>query len=132
MKKIGILHTQLSRVIASMAHGDMLVIGDAGLPVPPGVEMVDLALKEGVPGFIETLEAVLGELQVESAVIDLEQEEVSPQMYQEFTSMWPQDIPVRKVPHPEFKEMTKTAKAVVRTGEFTPYTNIILIAGVLF
>ena len=81
MKKIGILHVQLSRVIASMAHGEMLVIGDAGLPVPPGVEMVDLALKEGVPGFLETLEAVLGELHVEEAVIDTEQAEVSPQMF---------------------------------------------------
>ncbi|NMB00051.1 MAG: D-ribose pyranase [Firmicutes bacterium] len=132
MKKIGILHAQLSRIIASMAHGEMLVIGDAGLPVPPGVEMVDLALKEGVPGFLETVEAVLGELHVENAIIDTEQAEVSPQMYQEFTAMWPADIPVRTVPHAEFQELAKEAKAVVRTGEFTPYSNIILIAGVLF
>lgn len=132
MKKIGILHVQLSRVIASMAHGEMLVIGDAGLPVPPGVEMVDLALKEGVPGFLETLEAVLGELHVEEAVIDTEQAEVSPQMFKEFTAMWPQEIPVSTVPHGEFQEMAKRAKAVVRTGEFTPYSNIILRGGVLF
>lgn len=132
MKKIGVLHTQLSRVIASMAHGEMLVIGDAGLPVPPGVEMVDLALKEGVPTFLETVEAVLTELHVESAIIDTEQETVSPHMNQAFKAMWPTDIPVRTVPHAEFQEMAKKAKAVVRTGEFTPYSNIILIAGVLF
>lgn len=132
MKKIGILHAELSRIIASMAHGEMLVIGDAGLPIPKGVEGVDLALKEGVPGFIETVEAVLGELHVEEAIIDTEQAEVSPEMHQQFTAMWPEEIPLRTIPHSEFQELAKGAKAVVRTGEFTPYSNIILIAGVLF
>lgn len=132
MKKTGVLHAQLSRIIAAMAHGDMLVIGDAGLPVPPGVEFVDLALKEGVPGFLETVETVLTELHVEEAIIDTEQAEVSPQMYKDFTAMWPHEIPLRTVPHSEFQELAKGAKAVVRTGEFTPYSNIILVAGVLF
>lgn len=132
MKKIGILHAQLSRIIASMGHEDLLVIGDAGLPVPPGVETVDLALVEGVPGFLETVEAVLQELKVQEAVIDEEQAQVSPQMYEQFTAMWPKDIPVRAVPHSELQEMAKSARAVVRTGEFTPYSNIVLIAGVLF
>lgn len=132
MKKIGILNSQLSRIIASMGHGDMLVIGDAGLPVPPGVETVDLALVQGIPGFLQTLEAVLRELQVQEAIIGQEMAEVSPGMYERFTAMWPKDVPVRAVPHSEFKDITKSAKAVVRTGEFTPYSNIILVAGVLF
>ncbi|NLL48737.1 MAG: D-ribose pyranase [Firmicutes bacterium] len=132
MKKIGVLHAQLSRIIATMAHGEMLIIGDAGLPVPPGVEFVDLALKNGVPSFLETLETVLEELHVEKAIIDTEQAEVSPQMHQAFSAMWPKDIPLHAVPHAEFQEIIKGAKAVVRTGEFTPYSNIILVAGVLF
>lgn len=132
MKKNGILHAQLSRIIASMGHGEMIAIGDAGLPVPRGVEVVDLALREGVPGFLETLEVVLQELKVEQGIIATEQEEVSPQIYGAVRGMWPQDVPVLKVPHLEFKEMTKQAKAVIRTGEFTPYSNIILVAGVLF
>ena len=132
LKKTGVLHAQLSHLIATMAHGEMLVIGDAGLPVPAGVEFVDLALKKGVPGFLETLATVLEELHVENAIIDTEQAEVSPQMYKEFTSMWPKDIPVRSIPHSEFQNIAKNAKAVVRTGEFTPYSNIILVSGVLF
>lgn len=132
MKKTGVLHAQLSYLIATMAHGEMLVIGDAGLPVPDGVEFVDLALKNGVPSFLETLATVLEELHVEKAIIDTEQAEVSPQKYKEFTAMWPEDIPVRSIPHSEFQNMVKDAKAVVRTGEFTPYSNIILVSGVLF
>lgn len=132
MKKIGVLHVQLSRVIASMGHGDLLVIGDAGLPVPSGVEMVDLALVPGVPGFLETLRAVLLELHVEAGMIAEELPRVSPGMYERFQDAWPAAIPVQSVPHSELKEMTRRARAVVRTGEFTPYSNIVLIAGVVF
>ena len=64
MKKIGILNKDISEVIASMGHMDMLVVCDAGLPIPAGVRRIDLALKEGLPGFIETVETVYKELQV--------------------------------------------------------------------
>lgn len=132
MKKTGLLHAELSRVIASMGHGDILVIGDAGLPVPPGVPVIDLALREGVPGFLETLEVVLSELQVERAVIDEEMASVSPAMSQAFRQAWPDDIALHSVPHAELQQTAKGAKALVRTGECTPYSNILLVAGVIF
>ena len=44
MKRTGLLNIELSQVIAGMGHGDVLVIGDAGLPVPKGVRRIDLAL----------------------------------------------------------------------------------------
>ena len=66
MKKTPLLNVALSRLIASLGHGDMVVIGDAGLPVPPGVELIDLALTHGVPDFVSTLKVVLSEMQVES------------------------------------------------------------------
>ncbi|QTL98684.1 hypothetical protein GM661_12275 [Iocasia frigidifontis] len=37
-----------------------------------------------------------------------------------------------KVSYQDFKEMTKEAKAVVRSGETTAYANIILSSGVNF
>ena len=132
MKKTGLLHAELSRLIASMGHHDMLVIGDAGLPVPPGVPVIDLALCQGVPGFLETLAVVLTELQVEEALIDSEMATVSPAMSASFHQAWPADVPVRAVPHATLQETARRARAVVRTGEFTPYSNIVLIAGVVF
>lgn len=69
MKKTALLNVALSRLIASLGHGDMVVIGDAGLPVPPGVELIDLALTHGVPDFVSTLKVVLSEMQVESHVL---------------------------------------------------------------
>ena len=53
MLKSGIFHPQLNRVLSELRHKDMLVIGDAGLPIPKGVERVDLGWKAGSPGYLE-------------------------------------------------------------------------------
>jgi D-ribose pyranase len=132
MKKSGILHAELSRVVAGMGHHDLLVIGDAGLPVPNGVPVIDLALREGVPGFLETLHTVLTELHVEEAVIDAEMATVSPALAAAFRAAWPSGVALREVPHADLQRLARGAKAVVRTGEFTPYANVVLVAGVLF
>lgn len=132
MKKSGILHSELSYEIAKSGHLDKFVIGDAGLPVPEGVKCIDLALKEGLPSFMETLETVLTELEVEEAIIDTEMAEVSPHKKEELSEIIGDKFPVRDIPHAELQEMVKDAKVVIRTGEFTSYCNIILIAGVLF
>ena len=131
MKKLGVLNKEISEVIAGMGHYDMLVIGDAGLPIPQGVKRIDLALTKGVPEFLQTLRTVLEELQVERAVIASEMENISPDLYQAVEKMMV-DTPIRTVSHEEFKNMTQRAVAVIRTGEFTPYANIILESGVVF
>lgn len=132
MKKTGLLHAELSRVIAGMGHRDLLVIGDAGLPIPRGVSVVDLALRPGVPTFLETLGTVLGELHVEEAVIDTELASVSPSMHADFLRLWPEEIVLRDVPHADFQRLAQGAKAIVRTGECTAYSNVALYAGVIF
>jgi D-ribose pyranase len=132
MKKIGILHNELAQEIAKSGHLDKFVIGDAGLPVPEGVKCIDLALVEGQPSFLVTLKAILRELKVESAIIDTEMEEVSPHIKTELQSVINNEFPIEDIPHAQLQELVKEAKVVIRTGEFTPYCNIILIAGVLF
>ena len=72
MKKIGLLNQPLSAVIAGLGHTDTLVIADAGLPIPTTTQRIDLALVNGVPTFLETLQAVLVEMQVERAIIATE------------------------------------------------------------
>jgi D-ribose pyranase len=131
MKKTGLLNQQLSAVLAGMGHCDTLVIGDCGLPIPAGVERVDLALTPGVPGFLETLKIIQTELQIESAVIASEMPEKSPVLHQALMPML-EGIEVSQVKHERFKELTAKAVAVVRTGECTPYANIILKSGVFF
>jgi D-ribose pyranase len=131
MKKQGILNRELSRAVAGMGHLDRIVIADAGLPIPDGPQRIDLAVKPNVPRFMEVLTAVLEELEVQEVVMAHEMEEKSPKLYRELMKLF-KGIPVEKVIHNELKRRSGTARAVVRTGEFTPYANVILVAGVVF
>ena len=131
MKKIGTLNQTLSEVIAGMGHTDTLVIADAGLPIPPEILRIDLALTEGVPRFLDALRVILSEMQVERAIVAEEMIDVSPQIFEAVSELLG-GVPVERVSHSNFKERTHSARAVVRTGEFTPYANIILSSGVVF
>nr|WP_314570323.1 D-ribose pyranase [uncultured Pseudomonas sp.] len=134
MKKTALLNISLSQLVASLGHGDIVVIGDAGLPVPPGVPLIDLALTPGIPGFGSTLEVLLSEMQVESHVIAEEMLQVLPPALTRIQQLHDQGaLGVRQmVSHARFKELSKSARAIVRTGECQPYSNIALLAGVTF
>ena len=129
MKKNGILNPQLNRVISEMGHRDMLIVADAGLPIPKGVERVDLVLKYGIPSFAEVLPAVLSELKVEEAYVAEEIKEKNPQTLNLVSSLIGE---VKFITHEKLKELSKQARVIVRTGECSPYANIILISGVSF
>jgi D-ribose pyranase len=128
MKKIGIINAPISTVIAHLEHSDMLTVGDAGLPIPSTTHCIDLALKPGVPGFLETLEVVLIEMFVEKAYVSEEILIKSPQIYAGIQKLLG-EVPIETLPHFEFKKLTGSTKAIIRTAEYTPYSNIILVAG---
>ena len=134
MKKTPLLNVALSRLIASLGHGDMLVIGDAGLPVPPGVELIDLALTQGIPDFVSTLKVVLSEMQVESHVLAEEILLKRPPALPELEALTARGAigERRLLSHEAFKQLSRQARAIVRTGECQPYSNIALISGVTF
>lgn len=131
MKKIGILNQPIASVIAGMGHMDTLVIGDAGLPIPSQTQRIDLALTQGIPTFLDTLRAVLAEMQIEKAIVAQETLEVSPDIYSAIRDLVG-EAPIETVTHEVLKDATRSARAVIRTGEFTPYANIILVSGVVF
>lgn len=131
MKDRGILHPQLARIVASMGHGDLLAIGDAGLPVPPTVERVDLAVAPTVPRMIDVLAAVVGELRVEAYLLAREtadQPEVAAAVAEVMADLEPEWLES----HEELKARLRDCRAVVRTGEYTPYANVLLRSGVDF
>lgn len=47
MKKTGILNARLMGLITALGHKDTFMIADAGMPIPKGVEIVDLVLVGG-------------------------------------------------------------------------------------
>ena len=135
MKKHGILNSDISRVLSCMGHTDTIAVGDCGLPVPDETERIDLALTLGRPGFMEVLKAVSGDMKVEKIVLAEEIKEKNPVILSEIKELF-QDaetgFSVEFVSDEELKKQTKKCKAVIRTGETTPYANIIMQSGCIF
>ena len=122
MKKFGIINARLAGYIAGLGHMDQFMIGDGGMPIPAGVPIVDLALCGGVPTFKQVMDAVLKETEVEF---------YNPELLAYIEESLP-GVERRMVPHTGLKELSRQVKFAIRTGEFTPYPNIILRAGVAF
>jgi D-ribose pyranase len=109
----------------------MLAIGDCGLPIPKETERIDIALIKNIPGFIDTLKAVIMELQIEEVLIAVETKEVSPALFKQIQDAIG-NVKITWINHEKLKENLKNCRAVIRTGEQTPYANIILKSGVVF
>ena len=131
MKKIGILNSDISEVISKMGHTDTIAIGDCGLPIPEGTRRIDLALIKDVPGFIQTLKAVLIELQIEEVFIAKETAEKNKNTYNKILELVG-EVKINLISHEQLKSKLNNCKAVIRTGEQTPFSNIILKSGVFF
>ena len=129
MKKHGILNRELAGRFAKLGHTDRIVIADCGLPIPDGVPCIDLAYKLGEPSFLAILEVVLEDLVVESSIaakeVRTKNEQVAAKLEGTLSA-------ISYVTHEEFKELTKQTKLIIRTGETTPYANVILQCGVIF
>lgn len=127
------INPALSRVISETGHTDLLVVTDAGLPIPAGSERIDLAYRPGAPAFFDVLDTVLAEMVIEGATVSAEVAEKSPAilagLQERFAGM---GFEIDLIPHEEFKKRTHSARAFVRSGEFTPYANVILHAGVAY
>ena len=139
MKKGTVLNAEISSVISRLGHTDTLVVCDAGLPVPKSTARIDMALTQGVPSFMQVLEVVTAEMQVEAAILASEIEQQNPQLHETLLNHIEQlqqhqgnTIEVRYVSHEQFKKHTADSQAVIRSGECSPYANVILCAGVTF
>lgn len=131
MKKTKVINSDISRVIAQMGHFDKLSIGDAGMPVPRMTEKIDLAVDNGVPSFMEVLNNVLEELEVQRIYLAEEIKTENPAMLEAIQERMP-DTPISFIPHSEMKQELNNVHAFIRTGEMTPYANILLESGVVF
>lgn len=129
MKKHGILNRELAAEFAKLGHTDQITIADCGLPIPAGVRCIDLSYVIGKPSFVEIFEAVLEDVQVEYAFIASEIKVANAKLYNVVQEKVGK---ATEVSHEEFKVMTRNSKVIIRTGEATPYANIILQSGVIF
>ncbi|MCR5175593.1 MAG: D-ribose pyranase [Anaerovibrio sp.] len=131
MKKTGILNADLSYLVATLGHKDLVMVGDAGMPIPEGVAIVDLALSPGVPTFRQALDALLSEMEVEYYYLADEMKEKNPDLMKYVIEKL-EGLDMETMSHDNLKKMSSRVKFAVRTGEFSPYANVILRSGVVF
>jgi D-ribose pyranase len=131
LKKNGVLNQDISQLIASMGHLEKMTICDAGLPIPDYLWRIDLAVIPGLPGVVEVAKAVASELKVQQIILAEELRDKNPKLAQAIKDIF-KDSEVVYVPHGEFKLLSTESRAIIRTGECTPYANVILVSGVTF
>ena len=137
MKRNGILNSDISKVLSDMGHTDRICVGDCGLPIPDETKRIDLALRFGQPSFMEVLKEVVKDMKVEKIILADEIKEQNPDQLKAILALF-EDPQTGSCPetefvcHEELKKLTKDCKAVIRSGETTPYSNIILQSGCIF
>jgi len=133
MKKSILLNSEISYEIAKIGHTQTITIGDAGLPIPKNVKRIDLAVAKQVPSFLQVLDAVLTEMKVEQITLAREINKKAPALKEQILKRFPKsEAAIKYVKHEQFKKMTEDSNVIIRTGETTPYANIILMSGVTF
>lgn len=124
MKEKGILNSEISKRLSDLGHTDLIAIGDCGLPIYPE-KKIDLALKLGEPKFIEVLETLLDDFGCEHYILASEIKEENPDQEKAIKDLL-NGVSSEYISHEDFKKMLDDVKFVIRTGENTPYSNIIL------
>ena len=129
MKEIGILNRGIAEVISGQGHQDRLMVCDAGFAIPKDVQVVDISLTENQPMVLDTLNVLKKYFSVEKLILASQTKETSPSLFKNISIAFGNDMEVEVVDHAELKDLSRRVKAVIRTGDFTAYGNVILISG---
>lgn len=131
MKRNGIINSEISKVLSYMRHTDLICISDLGLPCPDNIKTIDLSIKLGSPSFIDVLSEIIKDIKIERIILAEEIKNNNKEVYNKILSMF-ENISIEYVSHNNFKQKTSDCKAIIRTGEATPYANIILQSACIF
>lgn len=133
MKKGRCLNSEISYRVACLGHFDTIGIGDAGMPIPPETDRVDLAVCPGTPDFLSVLDTVLSEMKVQKVYLAEETREKNPELFEQLEARFDElGVEMQEYTHVQLKQMTKKCRCMIRTGECKPYANVILESGVTF
>ncbi|MBO4206757.1 D-ribose pyranase [Micromonospora echinofusca] len=130
MKRRGLLNAELSGVLATLGHTDLLLVVDAGFPIPRTAHRIDLAVAEDLPTLTTVLDLVADEIIVEGVVVAEDVTTHNRPLADWLGQRFP-GVELSTRPHAEMLgELAHQAKAIVRTGAFNPWGNVGLVCGV--
>ena len=129
MKRNGILNVELSALIAELRHGHVIMVTDAGFPVPSGSRCIDLAITKNVPTIEFILKILDREMVTEKVIFANELRTNNPSLYKKVLSIF-DDCDNEETSHSDLiSKYAPIVKCFIHTGEFSPWGNIILVAG---
>lgn len=129
MKEVGIVNREIAAAISRQGHADLLMVVDAGFPIPLGVEVIDISLAENKPMVLEVLAELKKYFSVEKLIMANQTRDVNPSLFRELSVAFGNNIEVGLIDHTELKKLSREVKTVIRTGDFTAYANIIIVSG---
>ena len=129
MKEVGVVNRGLSKIFSEQGHGDRFMVVDAGFAIPEGVHVVDLSLRDNMPSVLEVLEVVQTYFSVEKIVMSKETKMHNPTFFNEVLKVFEKVNLVQEMNHSDLKGEAKKVKAIIRTGDFTAYANVLLVSG---
>jgi D-ribose pyranase len=129
LKEIGIVNREIARIVSEQGHQDFLMVVDAGFAIPKNVEVVDVSIAENKPMVLEVLAELKKFYSVEKMILAIQTKQSNPTLFRNISSMWGEGMEVEEVDHAILKKKANEVKAVIRTGDFTAYGNVILVSG---
>ena len=130
MKRSGILNQALAEAVASMGHGEILMIVDAGFPIPRDAWRIDLAIVPGTPSLETLYAAIAPELIVEKIMFAAEAAKHNAPMMRTLKT-WFDERDFEPVTYEEtVGPLARRAKVIVRSGALDPWGNVALQSGV--
>jgi D-ribose pyranase len=129
MRETGIVNREICDILSSLGHTDEMIVCDAGFAIPTGVRTIDIALAENKPTVPEVLAELKKHFSVEKLVISEETKKTGPTRFKQIAKAFGPNIPVELISQNEIRTRARTVKAVIRTGDFTAYSNVLIVSG---
>ncbi len=129
MKEVGMINGQIDSALTRQGHMDLMMVVDAGFPCPDHVELIDIALSEGVPKIPDVLAELHQVHSVEKIVMAQDTLDHNPTYFEAVSKAFGAGVEVEVIPHTELKERSQSVKTIVRTGDFTAWGNVMLVSG---
>jgi len=129
MKEVGMLNGAIDSALTRQGHMDRMMVVDAGFPCPDHVELIDIALSEGVPTVLDVLAELKKVHSVEKIVMAEDTRAHNPTHFDHVAKAFGDGVEVEVIPHTELKERSHDVKTIIRTGDFTAWGNVLLVSG---
>ena len=125
-----ILHPELARAVATLGHQDILLVTDAGFPIPANANRIDLGFYENMPDVLDILRVLRQEVFVEEVHFAGDILTKNKALYTALQDIFTgAGAEFKLTTHEDLvNDIAHRAKVIVRSGSFNPWANIALVA----